>query len=387
MRSTAARPATWTTTLTIAGLLCGLALIAGSAPASSHADLGAATLQAAPEVPDFGSWTSQAAFPLAAVVRSCGAYFPDNGKFYVLGGRTTDTAGSDLQNPREYDPVLNSWATKTAAFADNQVNNMVGGVLEFSGTDYIVVVGGSAAGAAVATAEVRQYDPVADSMTTLALDAWPGNVGGTILPGGAAVFENRLYVFGGFNISLGMVDTIWRFDPALAAGSRWTQMTATLPAQLGYIPVAASGNYIYGFGGSLWDGATLQDSTTSWRYDPTLDSISAIVPAIPRATAETRAVTQIDGRIWVLGGGRTSPNPSAEVDIYDPVLNSWSVAPSLLTARRNFPADIVPANGEIFTVGGYAGTTPSAVNEKYSAVIFNDGFESSDTSAWSLTVP
>lgn len=387
MRSIAARPATWTTTLLIAGLLLGFALIADRAPAASNDHLGSAALQAAPEIPDVGSWTTQTAFPLPGVVRSWGVYFPDNGKFYTMGGRQSDAVGSDILNPREYSPLGNSWATSVAAFANNQVNNMVGGVLDFGGTNFIVVLGGSAAGATTATSEVRQYDPILDSMTTLTLDPWPGALGGTTLPGGAAVYANKLYVFGGFTINVGMLDTIWSFDPALAAGSRWTQMTATLPAQLGYISSATSGTLIYGFGGSLWDGTTLQDSTTSWVYDPALDLIVAIVPPIPRATAETRAVTQLDGKIWVLGGGRVVPNPTTEVDIYDPVLNSWSLGPPMLTARRNFAADIDPATGEILAVGGYVATLASNVNEKYSAVIFLDGFESGNTTAWSLTVP
>ncbi len=385
MKSTAARPAAWTTTLTIAGLILGLALIAERAPAKSNDDPDAAALQAAPAVPDAGSWTSKAAFPLTGVVRSWASFFPDNGNFYVMGGRESDAAGSDIQNPRFYSTVSNSWTTSAAAFGDLQVNNMAGGVLDFGGTDYIVVVGGSAAGATTATAEVRQYDPVADSMVTLGGDPWPGALGGTTLPGGAAVFDNKLYVFGGFTINVGMVDTIWEFDPDAAAGSRWTQKTAVLPGQLGYVPAATSGSYIYGAGGSLWDGTTLQDTATSWRYDPTLDVISAIA-AIPRATAETRAVRQLDGKIWVLGGGRVTPNPSNEVDIYDPVSNTWSVGPPIITARRNFPAD-VNAFGEIEAVGGYNPSVASTVNEQYSAVIFHDDFESGGTTNWSVVVP
>jgi len=339
--------------------------------------------------PDRGTWSTRAPYPLVANVRAWGTYFPDNGKFYAFGGRTADGTGNDVLNPREYDPVTDTWATKSASFADAQVDNMVGGVLDFGGTNLVVLVGGSAGGTTVTTDQVRAYDPLADTMTPLASDGWPGAGGTTTLPGGAAVYNNKLYVFGGFVVSPGsMVDNIWEFDPAAAAGSRWTEKTATLPTGLGYIPAATSGANIYLLGGSMWDGATLVDTVSALKYDPVGDVISTVT-AIPRATAETRANTQTDGTIWVLGGGRTAPNPSAEVDIYDPVADLWSTGPALTNARRNFAADVDPATGRIWAVGGYDidGITPLGVNEEYVCWIFVDGFEAGNTSAWSLVVP
>jgi hypothetical protein len=138
-----------------------------------------------------GAWATRTDFP-DFTVRTWGAFFPANGKFYLMGGRDSDTAGTDFLQPSEYDPVLDTWTTKSATFPDANVNNMVGGVLDFDGTPYIVVVGGSAAGGTTATSDVRQYDPVADVLTTLTSDPWPGNTDGTILPGGAAVVDNKL---------------------------------------------------------------------------------------------------------------------------------------------------------------------------------------------------
>ncbi|HET6546399.1 MAG TPA: hypothetical protein VFG55_06610 [Rhodanobacteraceae bacterium] len=326
-----------------------------------------------------GSWTTRADFP-SPVVRTWGVFFPGNGNFYLMGGRISDDVGSDLMQVNEYDPILDTWTTKAGTFSDNQVNNMVGGVLEIDGASAIVTLGGSAAGGTTATSEVRAYDPIADVMTTLASDPWPGNSDGTTLPGGAAVLDNKLYVFGGFDIGIGMVDTIYRFDPAAAAGSRWTLMTATLPTPLGYVPVAASGSFIYVMGGSIFNtDATLSDSTDASQYDPVADTITALA-ALPRATGETRAVAQTDGTIWVLGGGRVAPNPSNEVDVYTPGSDSWSLGPAFTAARRNFGADVDPATGRIWATGGYDvdGLTPLAINEQFdtcSDVIFSDGFD------------
>ena len=60
-----------------------------------------------------------------------------------------------------------------------------------------------------------------------------------------------------------------------------------------------------------------------------------------------------------MGGGRVAPNPSTEVDIYDPVSNTWSLGMPFSTARRNFPTDTDGTNN-IWLSGGYAsdGVTP-----------------------------
>ena len=109
---------------------------------------------------------------------------------------------------------------------------MACGVLNVNGADYIYCVGGSAAGATTATDRVFRYDPVTDTITTI--DApWPGAMG-TILPGGFAVFNNKLYILGGFNINVGMVDT--HFGNLLPTPPAQVQKSAHLPTALGYIP-------------------------------------------------------------------------------------------------------------------------------------------------------
>jgi hypothetical protein len=317
-----------------------------------------------------GSWAVRAALPTTHV-RAWGTFFPGNGNFYTLGGRMDDNPGSDVLNPREYNPTANSWTVKAAVFPDNQVNNMVGGILNVGGTNVITVVGGSAAGATTATSAVRTYDPITDTLTPLAADNWPQNADGITLPGGAAVANGRLYVFGGFQIGVGMISTIWEFNPAAAAGTRWTLKTATLPAPRGYIPAAEVGGLIYLVGGSDFVAGALVDTNATLRYDPVADSITTLAPT-PRAVAETRAVRQsFDNTVWVLGGGRVAPNPSAQVDVYNIGTNTWSTAPSLLNARRNFPADIDPVDGRIWAAGGYDidGVTPLTVNEQFTCVI------------------
>jgi hypothetical protein len=317
------------------------------------------------------SWTAGPDMPSTGV-RMVGVYFPANGKFYTMGGRSMDGVGNDFTHPFEYDPVSNSWTIKSASYPDNQVSNMACGVMTDSGTDYIYCIGGSAGGQTTATDRVFRYNPLIDIIESVA-SPWPGDNDGITLPGGFAVFDNKLYILGGFRINTAMTNTIWEFNPGT---NTWIQKTATLPVARGYIPTVTYLNFIWTAGGSDWDGTTLVDTNDSFKYDPLADSIIPF-PNIPRATAETRALEFADGfvagcrpSIWVMGGGRTPPNPSNEVDVT--CGGAWAIGPPFASARRNFPTDtdvgqINFGTGHIWLAGGYAsdGVTPLSSMEIY----------------------
>ncbi|PZS06109.1 MAG: hypothetical protein DLM69_00440, partial [Candidatus Chloroheliales bacterium] len=143
------------------------------------------------------AWVNKMSLP-AVRTRALGAYYPTNGKFYLLGGRSSDSAGSDVLNPTEYNPGTDTWTVKAATFPTNLVNNMGGGVLTISGTLQIIAVGGSAAGGTTATGDVRLYNPTSDTLTTMSSDPWPEGAISNTLPGGFTVFQNKLYILGGF---------------------------------------------------------------------------------------------------------------------------------------------------------------------------------------------
>ena len=301
-------------------------------------------------------WSAGADMPNTGV-RMVGVYFPVNGKFYAVGGRSMDGLGNDFAHPFEYNPGSNTWAIKSASFPDNQVSDMACGVLTDSGTPYIYCVGGSAGGQTTATARVFRYNPVTD-MVDIVAAPWPGDSDGITLPGGFSVFNNKLYILGGFRINAAMTNQIWEFTPT---SNMWAQKSAVLPVARGYIPTVNYSGFIYTAGGSDWNGTTLVDTNDSFRYDPVADLITG-VPNIPRATGETRALKFAGGvgrcapAIWVMGGGRTPPNPSNEVDMDCP--DTWTMGPPFVTARRNFPTDtdgggINFGTGRVWLAGGY----------------------------------
>jgi len=310
-------------------------------------------------------------------VRMVGVYFYANGKFYEVGGRSMDGVGNDFTHPFEYDPTSNTWTTKSATYPDNQVSNMACGILTDSGTPYIYCVGGSAGGQITATDRVFRYNPVTDTIESIA-SPWPGDSDGITLPGGFAVFNNKLYILGGFQINTAMTNTIWEFTPTTNV---WVMKNAVLPLARGYIPTMAiydfyNGSYlIYTGGGSDWNGTTLVDTSDSFNYDPIADSIMTI-PNIPRPTGETRALPWTFPKaptfMYVMGGGRTPPNPSNEIDTYFPPGNGWGTASPFITARRNFATDSDGGcggffgTGHIWLAGGYDNNgTPLSSMEIY----------------------
>ena len=308
-------------------------------------------------------------------VRMVGIYFFP--KFYAIGGRSMDGVGNDFTHPFEYDPSSNTWTIKSATYPDSQVSNMACGILTDSGTSYIYCVGGSAGGQTTATDRVFRYNPVTDAIETIAAP-WPGDSDGITLPGGFTVFNNKLYILGGFQINTAMTDTIWEFTPGT---NTWVLKNAVLPVSRGYIPTLAVydfkvGTYlIYTGGGSDWNGTTLVDTNDSFKYDPIADFITTIA-SIPRATGETRAVPwavpKLPQEMLVMGGGRTPPNPSNEVDVYVPFANDWGTYGQFITARRNFATDSDGGcdgffgSAHIWVAGGYASDgTPLSSLEIY----------------------
>jgi N-acetylneuraminic acid mutarotase len=304
-------------------------------------------------------WSAGGNLPSAGV-RLVGVDFPANGKFYAMGGRASDSAGSEFTHPFEYDPVANTWTTKSATYPDTHVNNMACGVLTDAGTPYIYCVGGSQVTVVGTFDRVFRYNPVTDVLSPVAAP-WPGAMG-MVLPGGFTVLNNKLYILGGFDtVTNGGQGTnqIWEFTPSPAA---WVQKPSVLLVPLGYIPTTTIGSLIYTGGGSDITAGALTDTTNSFVYNPVANTIGTIAP-IPRATGETRALN-FNGKMLVMGGGRTAPNPSNEVDAYDPASNMWTVnspVPAFMTARRNFPTD---TNGidHIWLAGGYASDNVTPLN-------------------------
>jgi hypothetical protein len=169
----------------------------------------------------------------ARIKRAGATGYPPNGKLYLMGGRHGLDGQEDypLRWIWEYDPAANTWTQKSALLEGQQsrdrfVANMAVVTLTDTTGVRVYAVGGSNIDSVPSTL-VRSYNPVADTITTLTADAWPASP--ARIPGGYAVYDNKLYIFGGFssiaNNGQGatFADT-WRFDPMAETGSKWTQI-------------------------------------------------------------------------------------------------------------------------------------------------------------------
>ncbi len=206
------------------------------------------------------------------------------------------------------------------------------------------------------TGRVFRYNPINHTLTTVSAP-WPPGV--NTLPGGFTVFSNKLYILGGFNNppTGDSTDQIWEFTPSPAG---WVQKSTLLPVPRSYIPTTTIGSLIYTGGGSDIVAGSLTDTTDSFVFDPVADNISTIA-SIPRATSNTRGLNFCN-QLYVLGG--QFPTPSNEVDIYDPLSDTWSVGMPMLTARRNAAMD-TDGTDHFWAAGGYdPGRIVLTANEK-----------------------
>src|ERR1041385_1977387 len=359
------------------GMVGAVNVSAASPTPTATATATATAIATATGTPSSCSWGNGPDLPMTDT-RSVGVFFPANGKFYVMGGR--DLNNVEVTNPFEYNPGSNSWTTKSAAYPDAFTNNMACGVLNDSGTDYIYCAGGSNFATQTTSGRVFRYDPIADVITTVSSNYPPGDAG--ILPGGFTVFNNTLITVGGFDIPNGVgTNQIWQFTPSPAG---WVQKSAVLPVPLGYLPTTTIGSLVYTGGGADITGGVLTDTQNAFVYYPVADSINAIAN-VPDATSNTRAVNFCN-LMYVLGGNFNAP--TNEVQIYDPVSNTWSVGIPFPTAGRNFAADTDGTNN-IWKAGGYAsdGATVIATTEIFNCPVSPCGSPSPTPTATATATP
>ncbi len=285
-------------------------------------------------------------------------------RFAVVGGSDTTTDAPQL-HPSVYIPISDTWSVQNAVFDDDQVVDMgAAAVADLNNRPYLITIGGRAPGATTTTNKVRLYDPISDTITLLSQYPWPET---NILPGGVAVFNNIVYVFGGYTPGVGVSNRIWEFVPPVTALSDgltpgWVAISATLPTALGFIPVATVGNYIYLGGGAIFTGGALHDSNAAYRFDPANVAIAAIAD-IPVPTSRTKGGA-VDSEFWVFGGGIDPPGPYNYPQVYDPRTDTWRRGPSFSAARRSAAIDFVDSH-IVFMAGGYVLNQPTNSMENY----------------------
>jgi hypothetical protein len=277
-----------------------------------------------------------------------GVYNPHDSLIYFLGGRTSGTTHD--KSIWTYNPETGVSADTGVDMLYNAANNTIA-LIEDDGTgrgEAMYVVGGYDVVAGVNINNVQRFYPQLNLVEDVVADPYPDTVAGYVVgAGGVAVMYDKIFVFGGWESTVApyFSDKTWLFDPAGAAGSRWTQLPCTLNPGRAYINSAVSDGKIYAMGGiyqyipspmDLVPTNVVEVFDTAWPgncWQP--------IANMPVATAEGRGfgfdadTRNIYGKLYVVGGGDW-PDQSAEVLEYDVATDTWdSTFPEIAQARRD----------------------------------------------------
>jgi subtilisin family serine protease len=352
--------------------------------------LKAAPVSAAPEAPDvwYGTW--QMGPGLDATILGCpagngvaritGVYYQPQNRVYFLGARCEDN--NTYGTVYYFDLASRTYAV-TGAVMPVPVSNYSVVTVPNDGAGNgpgLYIVGGRENSGAQ-TAAVQVYYPNTNTVATIATDPFPPAV--LYSPGGVAYAGGKIYVFGGFD-GTNMYATTWAYDPAAAAGSRWSNTGEDLPTARSYISAIAVGNLIYAIGGDELPALTpivdtvVLDATNvaaGWN-DVAMADLPIVNGDAPAVYVNEGYLGGTGGGIFVIGGGWPAPGPYRYVYRYDIATDTWEDFPQLVipapaTGRRNQAAVYVPNLTEglgdgvpgIWTFGGYDGSGTNAMTE------------------------
>ncbi|MBC2581761.1 S8 family serine peptidase [Clostridium sp. DJ247] len=183
---------------------------------------------------------------------------------------------------------------------------------------------------------------------------------------GSAAVNGKLYAIGGRDSSFSLLNDVEVYDPT---SNTWTTKAA-MPTPRAKLATAVVNGKVYAIGGNN-DATQYPDPMyaeeyissvldTVEIYDPVLNTWTTGAPLpIPCYSAEAAVV---NGKIYVIGGLNRRgvmgfymeygiEDSLNTVQVYDPSTNTWSIKTSMPAARYSFGIGAV--NGKIYAMGGY----------------------------------
>jgi N-acetylneuraminic acid mutarotase len=279
-----------------------------------------------------GEWKS--INPINGAGRSRPAAAAVGEKLYVVGGEIPAGRANTVE---EYDRSTGIWTTQ-AGLMPTPASNICAAVI---GTDIYIPGGYDLIGTYLNTLQV--YHTTTDTWTTVTTDPLPT---GAIGPGCAAL-SGKVYVFGGINGG-GYLSSAYVYNPAAAAGSRWT----TLPSMTyprAYLAGAAVNGKIYAIGGLT----SSPDLAYVEAFNPA-DGSWHTVSSLNNARGGPGAFS-LGNYLVVCGGGWVNYyNTCERYDTNQGYSGAWTYMSSMINGRRTFAyANLGPA---LYAVAGYKGT-------------------------------
>lgn len=275
-----------------------------------------------------GSWQSLASMP---AVRSHVGAAAINNVLYVAGGWN----GGDQSSLYSYDPVGNSWSTKTSMPAGRYQPS---GVATYNNELYYF--GGWTTSPGLPNTNLYIYNPTSNTWRS-----------GAAMPtlsacGAAGTIGTKIYVTTACDGNSGYRNILRAYDPA---ANTWTPLPGSSVEHSNPASAVIDGKlYVAG-------GATSTTYTNVLEvYDPVANSWSTKAPMPTAREAATGAV--INGKFYVIGG-TTGAGVLNVVEIYDPATNTWSTGLSPTTGRQGAAGAVIA--GILYLAGG---GTPSVVS-------------------------
>ncbi|MGE3174874.1 MAG: Kelch repeat-containing protein [Planctomycetota bacterium] len=329
--------------------------------------LTAATGLATTEIVDFRELSTRPG-PSMANSRALHLAFPLlDGRVLVCGG--ADATGLVLNTCELYNPATNSWSPAAGMSIPRVLHGGCrladGRVLVAGGTSSLadplsIVLG------ARNSAEI--YNPATNTWSAAA------NIGGSrispalsLLPNGRALVSGGLEVSFvlGFPIAAGTTAAAQTYNPAT---NSWAAAAPMPVARTGhqYNQVTLPNGRVLITGGvsvsvNLTAGTlTATPLANAEYYDQPSNSWTAV--NMPTARSLHSATLLPGGRVAVCGGAQGTidvPVPLANVEVFDPSTNLWSVQPPLLAPRSAHTAAMLP-DGTLVLIGGQDGLTTTA---------------------------
>jgi N-acetylneuraminic acid mutarotase len=281
--------------------------------------------------PVANNWTPLTDMPQAAI-EALAVYYPPTNKIYVFGGEDAVSA-VNYNITRIYDIASGTWST--GANMPDIRSFMAGGYVPATGMIY-AISGYNTGSVDSAQPTTWQYDPVADAWTDLTgTDPYPHAAGGFAY----GVINNKLYVAGGRDAAINIINDTYEFDPTAPAGSRYVQKTDEPGTFQNNVPgsAAASGLlWVYG-GGNPFVGNNVNKAASHSKAAFPLAFLKGVKdPNRPR--------TANSGRF------------------YDPASDTWTNSPNM-TEVRSFTSGAAIGENLIIAAGGYNGSTTVASAE------------------------
>jgi len=254
------------------------------------------------------------------------------GEIYVIGGYVANAISTSVI---AYDPDADSW--RDVADFPGPVQHPNAGVVG----DKLYVAGWyMTTGTTSTSSQVFEYDPVADDWAEVApMPVDTGRAAGCV-----AVDAGLMYVFGGAFDGTSVAHAA-RYDPA---ADEWETLP-DVPAPREHCAAGAINGTLYLAGGRVDEIVNIEADV--WAFDPVAMEWTPKAPLLKPRAGLAGAV--LGGKLFTFGG---EGNPDGQtgiftdIDVYDPVANSWEALPPMLVPRHGFGAATL--GDRIYLAGG-----------------------------------